>query len=201
MLKEIRPNIPTIFLNTGFHFRETLEFAREISTRWGLGLIELTGRHGSRQAQDELYGPRLFETNPDKCCVINKVEPLYRELENYDGWIAGIRRDQSAARSAARLFHVQVLPSKKAITKIHPLVECTRREVDEYVRLHNIPVHPLIEQGYGSIGCWPCTETNDGRDDRSGRWPRTDKVECGMHDLQHPAEKPINDDSHHKSWL
>jgi phosphoadenosine phosphosulfate reductase len=190
LMRDIRPDVPVLFLNTGFHFQETLDFSREIAESWDLKLVELRGEHGSPERQAETYGDQLYRKNPDLCCAINKVKPLQRALEEYDGWISGVRRDQSPLRAASvRIAQPQMLPSGRGIMKIHPLANWTKNEVDDYVRTHGIPTNPLIEQGYASIGCWPCTQkVGSEEDDRAGRWRGLDKTECGIHTFGEPSE-------------
>lgn len=182
MLRRIRPGIPVLFLDTGWHFPETLEFARTVTEMWALNLVVLRGDHGSALAQDERYGPELYARDPDLCCSINKVAPLQAALEGFDGWISGVRRDQSPGRAGIRIVGRQFLPSGRLVINIHPLANWTRADVDGYVRAHRIPTHPLLERGFASIGCRPCTRppgAGDGQ--RGGRWPGQDKTECGIH--------------------
>lgn len=181
MMKAIRPDVPVLFLNTGFHFPETLDFRDDICARWNLNLVELRGEHETPDGQSQLYGDGLYRMNPDHCCRINKVEPLQRALEDYDGWISGVRRDQSPERAAARMVQAQLLPSGRAVAKIHPLAHWTQRDVDSYLSEHEIATHPLLEKGYTSIGCWPCTKPTSGTHDRDGRWANSSKNECGIH--------------------
>jgi phosphoadenosine phosphosulfate reductase len=182
MLRDIRPDVPVLFLNTGFHFPETLAFVDRISEEWDLKLIEVHGEHGTPERQAEIHGPNLYDRDPDKCCAINKVEPLQRALEEYDGWISGIRRDQSAERAAARIIQIRLLRSGRGIFKVHPLANWTREDVDAYIAAHEIPTNPLLEKGFASIGCRPCTRPiRDGEDERAGRWEGLSKNECGIH--------------------
>ncbi|HET7482669.1 MAG TPA: phosphoadenylyl-sulfate reductase [Actinomycetota bacterium] len=182
LLKDIRPGVPVLFLDTGFHFPETLEFKERITELFDLKIVELRGTHGTVEAQNAQYGEELFRTDPDRCCHINKVEPLQRALEEYDGWISGIRRDQSPLRGETPLIEAQMLPSGNEIMKIHPLAHWTKQQVAAYLQEHEIPTHPLLELGFASIGCWPCTRKIDaGEDERAGRWEGLAKTECGIH--------------------
>jgi phosphoadenosine phosphosulfate reductase len=182
LLREMRPDLPVLFLDTGFHFQETLDFAAEVTERWDLRLVSLRGEHGSAEGQAAIHGPELYKRDPDQCCFINKVEPLQRALENYDGWISGIRRDQSPLRARTPIVEAQMLPSGNEILKIHPLANWSKNDVAAYVAEHEIPTHPLLEKGFASIGCWPCTRAvRPGEDERSGRWDGLDKSECGIH--------------------
>jgi phosphoadenosine phosphosulfate reductase len=182
LLRNIRPDVPVLFLDTGFHFPETLEFRARIEDEWDLNVVDLRGEHGSVERQAELYGPELFGRDPDQCCFINKVQPLQRALEGYDAWISGIRRDQSPLRAGTPLVEAQLLPSGNEVLKIHPLAGWSKDDVGSYVRDHGIPTHPLLENGYRSIGCWPCTRAVEpDEDERAGRWAGSVKTECGIH--------------------
>ncbi len=182
LLRELKPDVPVLFLNTGFHFPETLKFRDKIVEMWDLKLVELRGEHQSPERQAELHGPELFKSNPDRCCFINKVEPLQKALEEYDGWISGLRRDQSPLRASTPVVEAQLLPSGNEVLKIHPLASWTREDVTGYIKMHNIPTHPLLEQGFASIGCQPCTRPVDANEDeRAGRWEGFNKTECGIH--------------------
>jgi phosphoadenosine phosphosulfate reductase len=182
MLSEVRERVPVLFLDTGFHFPETLAFRDSIVDMWDLNLVVLTGEHGSPERQAELHGAELYRRDPDRCCFINKVEPLQRALEGFDGWLSGLRRDQSPLRAETPLVEAQLLPSGKEILKIHPLAHWAKADVDEYLAEHSIPTHPLLERGFASIGCWPCTRAvRPGEDERAGRWDGYGKAECGIH--------------------
>jgi phosphoadenosine phosphosulfate reductase len=182
MIREFRPEVPVLFLDTGFHFDETLRFKNEVTERWNLNVVELRGEHGSAERQAEIYGPELFKREPDKCCFINKVEPLQRALDDYDGWISGLRRDQSPLRAETPIVEAQMLRSGEEVMKIHPLAHWSREDVTAYLAEHSIPTHPLLEQGFRSIGCRPCTRAiSDTEDERAGRWDGLTKTECGIH--------------------
>ena len=188
LLRRIRPRIPVLFLDTGFHFPETLAFKDALVEQWDLNLVVLRGEHGSVARQTELFGPGLYRRDPDRCCEINKVLPLQRALEGYDGWISGLRRDQSPMRAGTAMVEAQMLPSGREILKIHPLAAWTRSDVQAYVDEHSIPTHPLLERGYSSIGCWPCTRAvTEQEHERAGRWDGYGKNECGIHSFGKPA--------------
>ena len=172
MISRLDRTVPVLFLNTGFHFPETLEFRDRFVQRYGLNLVELT------PASEP--GP-LYQTNPDACCHIRKVEPFERAIEGYDAWITAVRRDQSASRAAVEVVAEQEIGGRR-VTKISPLAEWGRNDVENYLRDHDVPHHPLLDQGYTSIGCWPCTRaTVAGEGERAGRWSGTEKTECGLH--------------------
>lgn len=182
LLKDLRPGVPVLFLETGFHFPETLAFRDRIAKGWGLQVVDLRGSHGSAEEQERRHGPELYRTDPDKCCAINKVQPLQQALEDLDGWISGVRRDQSPVRSETPVLEAQMLPSGREVLKIHPLAHWSAADVTEYIERHDIPTHPLLERGYRSIGCWPCTRpVGPDEDERDGRWDGFTKTECGIH--------------------
>ena len=184
LLQDIKPGLPVLFLDTGFHFEETLEFRRRITELWDLNVVELRGAHGTPEKQHEVYGEALYKRDPDLCCSINKVKPLQDALERFDGWISGLRRDQSVQRSTVKISQLQILPSGRVMQKVHPLANWTEKDVQAHLRRRGIPTHPLLEKGYASIGCWPCTRpTAAGEDPRSGRWVGTEKNECGIHTI------------------
>lgn len=188
LLQEISPRMPVLFLNTGFHFAETLAFRDEVVARWGLDLVELRGAHGDPEGQARRFGPELYRRNPDLCCHVNKVEPLQRALEGYDGWISGIRRDQSPLRAHTPVIEAQMLPSGREVFKVHPLANWSKAQVQDYLEAHSIPVHPLLERGFGSIGCQPCTRAiQEGETERDGRWEGAMKTECGIHSFGKPG--------------
>jgi phosphoadenosine phosphosulfate reductase len=189
MLRDLRPDLPVLFLDTGFHFPETLAFRERITEMWELKLVDLRGEHGSVMRQSELYGDELYRRDPDKCCLINKVKPLQDALEAYDGWISGLRRDQSPFRAQTPIVEAQLLPSGSEVIKIHPLAGWSRAEVERYISEHEIPTNPLLEQGFASIGCWPCTRAvSNGESERDGRWEGLAKTECGIHTFGRGSE-------------
>jgi phosphoadenosine phosphosulfate reductase len=185
--RSIRPEVPVLFLDTGFHFPETLEFRDRIATEWGINVMSLRGTHGSAKQQAKTYGPGLYKSDPDKCCFINKVEPLQRALAQHEAWVSGLRRDQSPSRAGTQILEPQMLPDDGEVLKIHPLAHWTRDDVADYVTEHNIPTHPLLEKGFASIGCWPCTRAiRSEEDERAGRWEGFTKTECGIHSFGKP---------------
>lgn len=170
----IRP-VPVLFVQTGYHFPETIAFRDRIVSEWGLDLVE------TRPAPAPVGDPEPYRSDPDACCYANKVVPLQRRLEALDGWITGARRDQSDVRRFLPVVQRQRLDSGREIWKINPLAGWTAADVDAYVRANRLPEHPLYAGGYRSIGCAPCTRrTQPGEDDRAGRWAGSDKTECGL---------------------
>ncbi len=165
-------SVPVLFLDTGFHFPETYAFKKSFAARYGLNVVEL------HPLTDP--GP-LYQTDPDRCCWMRKVEPLQRALAEFDAWISAVRQDQSVTRTEAELLEYHELDGR-LIIKVFPLAHWTQEDMWRYVRQHDVPYHPLLDQGYTSIGCWPCTRpTRPGEPERAGRWSGTGKTECGLH--------------------
>ncbi len=172
MLSRIDKTIPVLFLDTGFHFPETLAFKDEFAERYGLNLVEL------HPATDP--GP-LYRTDPDRCCWIRKVEPLQRALVGFDAWISAVRSDQGEARATVEVLEYH-RTNGHPVVKVFPLAGWSRDDVWRYIREHEVPYHPLLDQGFTSIGCWPCTRaTRPGEPERAGRWSGMGKTECGLH--------------------
>lgn len=171
-------DVPIIELDTHLLFRETAQTRDRLVERYGLTVINPPLMSIAEQHRTE--GPNLWETDPDRCCQIRKVEPLARALDDFNGWASGVRRSQSPSR--ARLKKVQYSP-KFDVWRIHPLADWLDEQVWDYIHANDIPYHPLHDEGYASIGCVPCTiPTGFDGDERAGRWAQADKVECGLHD-------------------
>ena len=178
LVTQIKPDIPVLFTNTGFHFKETLEHRDYLVQRLKLNLRELAPEipHDQFLAQ---YG-RLYERDPDACCAMNKIAPFEKGLQDYKAWITGIRRNQAVTRKDS-LF---VENYRDNLVKVSPLLNWTSKMLWDYAKKHDLPYHPLWERGYLSIGCSPETCTRPvklGEDPRSGRWAGTGKIECGIH--------------------
>lgn len=172
LLSRIDRTVPVIFLDTGFHFPETYAFKERFARQYGLNLVEL------KPLTDP--GP-LYATDPDRCCGIRKVEPLARAIAGFDAWISAVRQDQSETRSTTDVVEYHEVDGRP-IVKVFPLARWSRADVWRYIRENRIPYHPLLDQGYSSIGCWPCTRpTRPGEAERAGRWSGTGKTECGLH--------------------
>jgi phosphoadenosine phosphosulfate reductase len=172
LLSRIDRRVPVIFLDTGFHFPETLTFKKQFAARYGLNLVEV---------QPTCDPGPLYRTDPDRCCAIRKVEPMRRALAGFDAWISAIRRDQAETRSAVEVLEYHELDGRP-IVKVAPLARWTHGDVRRYIHDHGVLYHPLLDQGYTSIGCWPCTRpTEPGEPERAGRWSGTGKTECGLH--------------------
>ena len=173
MLLQARPDIPVLFLDTFHHFPQTLAYRDELSARWQLNLINL------RAAAPDLGLWQRESTQA--CCARHKVEPLFSALEGYDTWFTALRRDQSPSRANLQESEPFRLPSGKQIQRVAPIASWTARDVWRYAKANDIPLLPLYELGYTSIGCEPCTTLPmDPSNPRSGRW-QGEKLECGIH--------------------
>lgn len=170
------PELPVYFLDTGFHFPETLAFRDALAARLGLRVLTLQplmGHAGFKNRHGE-----LFRTNPDLCCHMNKVEPWQQVKNGLAGWISGIRRDQTEQRRNTPV----VTCERNGQIKVCPLAAWSEADIWRYINRHDLPVHPLLEQGYMSIGCAPCTRAVTANEEaRAGRWAGTAKTECGLH--------------------
>jgi phosphoadenosine phosphosulfate reductase len=179
MALQIQPRIPVLFLETGYHFPETLEYRDRIASEWNLNLVNVEPEISVAE-QESQFGI-LNQTAPDRCCGLRKVEPLFRALGGYTTWVTGLRREQSKSRANLQPHEFFTLPTGHILAKLSPLSEWTSRDVWHYAEQHSIPLLPLYEQGYTSIGCAPCTSLPfDPTDPRSGRWSGR-KLECGIH--------------------
>ncbi|RLL69442.1 phosphoadenylyl-sulfate reductase [Streptomyces sp. Z26] len=172
------PGVHVLFLDTGYHFPETIGTRDAVAAVMDVEVITLTPRQSVAE-QDAQYGPRLHGRNPDLCCAMRKVEPLEEGLGAYDAWATGLRRDESPARS---LTPVVGWDERRQKVKIAPIARWTQADVDAYVAEHGVLTNPLLSDGYASIGCAPCTRrVRDGEDARAGRWAGFGKNECGLH--------------------
>jgi phosphoadenosine phosphosulfate reductase len=178
ILRQSRPDIPVLFLETFHHFAETLAYRDELTTTWGLRLINL---HAEPR-------PGLWKIESTQaCCAHHKVGPLFSALEHYDVWYTALRRDQSPSRANLQEVEPFTLPSGKVIQRVAPLASWTIRDVWQYAKEHGIALMPLYELGYTSIGCEPCTTLPlDPANPRSGRW-QGEKLECGIHIQSSPG--------------
>ena len=161
--------IEVVFIDTGYHFPETLETVEKVRRKYGLNLRMMTV-----PTHDE----ELWKVDPENCCSAVKVGQLDRALAGKEAWMSGLRRDEASTRANAPI----VARDLRGLIKVNPLANWTQLDVDGYIRDNDVPVNPLTAQGYPSIGCWPCTKpVADGEDPRSGRWAGSDKTECGLH--------------------
>ena len=172
------PGIDVLFLDTGYHFPETIGTRDAVSAVYPVNVVNVTPPTTVAE-QDAGLGPRLYSRNPDLCCYLRKVVPLEQALAPYDAWITGVRRDETDARSDTSV--VSWDPQREMV-KVNPIVEWSQQQVDDYIAENGVLVNPLVYDGYPSIGCRTCTvKVADGADPRSGRWAGTAKTECGIH--------------------
>jgi phosphoadenosine phosphosulfate reductase len=178
MVSRLSPDIPVLFVDTDYHFAETIGTRDAVAATYPIQLRTVRPRL-SRAEQDRTYGPRLYERDPDLCCHLRKVTPLDRALQQYVAWASGIRRDEAVTR---RHVHIVAWDQRRSLVKVNPLAQWTQDDVDRYVAENDVMVNPLQLAGYPSIGCAPCTRAVDaGADPRAGRWAGATKVECGLH--------------------
>lgn len=174
MLAGIRSDVPVVFIDTGYHFAETVGTRDAVAATYDLPLISVRPQL-TVVGQDAVHGPDLYRTDPDLCCRMRKIVPLDRALAPYRAWAAGSRRAESAGRAGLRVVDWD---ARRGKVKVHPLAAWTDEDVENYVAEHNVIVNPLLSDGYDSVGCWPCTQRGAGRD---GRWVGSTKSECGIH--------------------
>jgi phosphoadenosine phosphosulfate reductase len=177
MVSELGLDVDIVELDTQLFFRESYETRERLVARYGLNLIVPEVITIAEQHKQE--GPNLWETNPDRCCHIRKVEPLLGVLEPYDAWVSGIRREQSPSRAGAKKVERS---ERYGVWKVQPLADWSEKDVWRYILGNDIPYNPLHDVGYRSIGCIPCTRpTRPDEEERAGRWAGSDKLECGIH--------------------
>jgi phosphoadenosine phosphosulfate reductase len=179
LLRQRLPNIPVLFLETGYHFAETYEFRDRLAKEWQLNLVNVAPRKTVVQQESELG--ILYRMEPTKCCQLRKVDPLLEALEPFEIWFTGLRREQSPTRKNLKKVEQHRLPVGKSLLKVSPLADWTWGQVWEYTGGKGLSYLPQYDQGYLSIGCQPCTAIpDDPRNPRSGRWSGK-KLECGIH--------------------
>lgn len=170
IIAQIRPEQVVHFIDTGFHFEETLRYRDYLVERYHLKVADIKpDRHHHAYSVNE----RLWESDPDLCCSVNKVNPLEEVKDRYDVWVSSLMGWQTEHRASLEIFE-----ERRGIIKFNPMIDVTREERDAYIREHDLPFHPLVAEGYSSIGCSHCTVKGDGR---SGRWQGKAKTECGLH--------------------
>ena len=172
------PGVNVVFLDTGYHFAETIGTRDWITSALPITLVNVTPAQTVAE-QDLSFGARLHDRDPDLCCEMRKVKPLAQALAGYVAWGSGVRRDESPTRAGTKLVDWD---AKRGMVKVSPMAAWTQDVVDAYIAEHQVPVNPLFELGYGSIGCAPCTRpVAPGEDPRAGRWAGRGKTECGIH--------------------
>lgn len=187
MLRQHLPDVPVIFLETGYHFKELIDYRDRMAAEWSLNLVNALPR--TTLAEHEAQHGLLYIVQPTECCAIRKVEPLMRHLEPFDWWFTGLRREQSPTRANLRKVEDHRTPTGKQMKKVSVLADWTMAQVNAYADAHGIPKLELYARGYTSIGCEPCTAIPEaGADARSGRWGGK-KLECGIHTFSENLSK------------
>lgn len=177
LAEQVAPGIDVLFLDTGYHFVETIGTRDAVAAVHDVNLITLTPAQTVAE-QDATWGKDLFASNPDQCCALRKTAPLDAALTGYTAWASGVRRADSVARASTPVVSWDL---RRKIVKIAPLATWSDDDVTGYVEQHALMVNPLLEDGYPSIGCEPCTSRASAEDPRAGRWAGRAKTECGIH--------------------
>lgn len=176
IISRIDNQIPIYFLNTGYHFPETLLFKSDLTRLLNVNVIDLFPQTPKNQQRDA-NGRLMYASDPDYCCYMNKVQPLEPIKQSYDVWMSGIRGDQNENRTKKGFEE-----KEGSLTRFHPIIDWSNKDAYDYLSYHNLPRHPLEDKGYLSIGCQPCTQKYmSGENGRSGRWSGLNKTECGLH--------------------
>lgn len=178
MAVKVRPGVDVLFLDTGYHFAETIGTRNAVSDVYDVNVINVTPEHSVPQ-QDALLGKNLFARDPNECCRLRKVAPLGKALRGYSAWVTGLRRVEAPTRANAPVVSFD---AAFGLVKVNPLAAWNDQDIQDYIDAYDVLVNPLVFDGYPSIGCAPCTARPvDGADPRSGRWQGMGKVECGLH--------------------
>ncbi|QUR68230.1 phosphoadenylyl-sulfate reductase [Mycobacterium spongiae] len=178
MAAAVRPGVPVLFLDTGYHFAETLGTRDAVESVYDVRVLNVVPEHTVAE-QNDLLGKDLFARDPAECCRLRKVVPLRRTLAGYSAWVTGLRRVEAPTRANAPLISFD---EAFKLVKVNPLAAWTDQDMHDYIAEHDVLVNPLVHEGYPSIGCAPCTaKPADGADPRSGRWQGLTKTECGLH--------------------
>ena len=176
IIGKVAPETPIYFIQTGFHFPETLSSRDRVGEEFGLNILNIESQVPKVQQRNSI-GNFYFTSDPDYCCFLNKTQPMEPLLERFDIWVNGVRADQNANRSS--LNSLEKTP--QGGQRYHPMLSWSKQEIWQYIAEHDLPRHPLDAQGYSSIGCEPCTVKPAFGDERDGRWLGQKKTECGLH--------------------
>ncbi|MFJ3844353.1 phosphoadenylyl-sulfate reductase [Streptomyces albidoflavus] len=178
LASRVRPGVDVVFLDTGYHFPETIGTRDAVKAVLDVNVLTLTPRQSVAE-QDAEYGPKLHDRDPDLCCALRKVKPLEEGLAGYAAWATGLRRDESPTRANTPVVGWD---ARRRKVKVSPIARWTQDDVDAYVARYGVLTNPLLSDGYASVGCAPCTRrVAAGEDARAGRWAGTGKTECGLH--------------------
>jgi phosphoadenosine phosphosulfate reductase len=173
----VRPGLPVLFVDTGYHFAETIGTRDAVAARYPVQMITIQPARTVAE-QDAAEGPELYARDPDRCCALRKVTPFEVALGRFTAWASGVRRDETESRARARVVDWD---SRRRMVKVNPLATWTQDDVDRYIADHDVLVNPLLYDGYTSVGCAPCTRRVEaGEHPRAGRWSGTGKLECGL---------------------
>ena len=187
MASLVQPDVEILFLETGFHFAETLAFKEQLSERLGVTITDLVGAYTVEQ-QEATFGERLYERDPGSCCDVNKVRPMFDALQKLDAWVTAFRRDSSPTRATTPILDRYELEPGRPMLRVNPVANWTRRDTWAYLKENDLPHNPLYDLGYASIGCAPCTRMRfEGEPERAGRWAGLSKWECGIHQREAAA--------------
>ena len=174
----VMPGVDVVFLDTGYHFAETIGMRDAVAAVLPVTVKSILPRQTVAE-QDAEFGAKLHDRNSDLCCAMRKVEPLERALSSYRAWASGLRRADSPARAGTKVVEWD---AKRQLVKLNPIATWSDEQVEAYIAKNSILVNPLLSDGYGSVGCAPCTRRLlEGEDVRAGRWAGTNKTECGIH--------------------
>ena len=171
----VEPSLPVIFIDTDKHFAQTLEYVDELKARLALTDLRIVKPDPIEEKAEDPKG-NLWQADPDACCTLRKVRPNEKALAEFNSWISGRKRHHGGLRAG-----LPIVEHDGIHFKVNPLAAWTPHEINAYFKMHNLPPHPLVAQGYPSIGCWPCTSPSEGTDARAGRWAGSGKTECGIH--------------------
>ncbi|MDB5447890.1 MAG: cysH [Phenylobacterium sp.] len=182
LVSKVKPDIPVLFLDTGMLFGQTLDYRRTLAAQLGLTDVRDLRPHYQDLATTD-PDAKLWQTDTDACCNLRKVIPLDLALEDFDGWVTGRKRFHGGSR-----LSLPVVEQTERHVKFNPLANWTKTDLEAYAAEHDLPAHPLVAQGFPSIGCWPCTQpVEEGQDLRAGRWAGSQKTECGIHVARAPG--------------
>ncbi len=170
LFHKIKPEEIVYFLDTTYHFNETIEYKEQLAKLWNLKVVDIKPEEWKNKFT---AGDKTWNTDPDLCCSINKVEPIDKIKGDFEIWVSGLMSSQSQHRESLKVFE-----QKEDIIKFYPLIDKSEKDAQEYIKKHQLPEHPLLSQGYNSVGCFHCTVAGKGR---SGRWVNKSKTECGLH--------------------
>ena len=177
LASRVRPGVDVVFLDTGYHFAETIGTRDAVAATLPVTVRSIRPRQSVAE-QDASFGVRLYERNPDQCCALRKVAPLGKALEPYAAWATGLRRADSVSRATTPVVSWD---ARRKLVKLAPIATWTDAEVASYIELNGLMVNPLLDDGYVSVGCEPCTSRASADDPRAGRWAGLAKTECGIH--------------------